>query len=260
MRGKSKGKETEVIASATGKSVWHGRDGEVSVEQLALEYYETLGYKGQVHLHYVLYSIDLALSKSYHAEGRIILHIYTLLFWPILFDSTIPGAFETRFQSCPLDLVHDTFFSSRRAAIEDRLLEIEAGKGCEFIREADDKERPYKTWAVGVRWDDFPLDEVLLIAEVRRSGTFWRLSLTLVPQGLGSEGLSTICRLLSEEYGCRGSGVPDLIVWKEDEKKSMFVEVKGPGDQLRENQRVWQISFGLQALSHLPLRCGSTLC
>lgn len=47
-----------------------------------------------------------------------------------------------------------------------------------------------------------------------------------------------MCRLLCEDYANRGSGVPDLIVWKTDERKSMFVEVKGPGDNLRENQRV----------------------
>lgn len=47
-----------------------------------------------------------------------------------------------------------------------------------------------------------------------------------------------MCRLLCEDYANRGSGVPDLIVWNADEKKTMFVEVKGPGDQLRENQRV----------------------
>jgi Fanconi-associated nuclease 1 len=33
-----------------GKSVWQGRDGdEVSVETLALQYYENLGYRGFVH-------------------------------------------------------------------------------------------------------------------------------------------------------------------------------------------------------------------
>lgn len=47
-----------------------------------------------------------------------------------------------------------------------RLDEIEMGKGLELIREVDERERPMKTWAIGVRWDDFSLDDVLQIAEV----------------------------------------------------------------------------------------------
>ncbi|KAG8986284.1 hypothetical protein FRB90_004105, partial [Tulasnella sp. 427] len=202
---KPRGKENKSASwKSTGKSVWKGKNGEVSVEELALEHYETLGYKG------------------YHAEGRILLHIFTLLFWPIIFDDSIPGAFETRFQSCPLDLVHDTFFPVREEAIMRRLKQIEGGMAPEFIQEVDARERPRRTWAVGVRWDDFPLEDVLNIIE-----------------GLGGNALSAICRLLAEEYSCRGSGVPDLIIWKENAKECMFVEVKGPGDQLRENQRVW---------------------
>ncbi|KAG8909952.1 hypothetical protein FRC00_009145 [Tulasnella sp. 408] len=202
---KPRGKENKSASwKSTGKSVWKGKDGEVSVEELALEHYATLGYKG------------------YHSEGRILMHIFTLLFWPVIFDDSIPGAFETRFQSCPLDLVHDTFFPVRQEAIMQRLKQIEGGMACEFIRETDERERPRKTWAIGARWDDFPLEDVLNIVE-----------------GLGGNALSVICRLLAEEYSCRGSGVPDLIIWKEDVKECMFVEVKGPGDQLRENQRVW---------------------
>ncbi|KAG8887334.1 hypothetical protein FRB98_000203 [Tulasnella sp. 332] len=206
-RGNIPGKENQDAMAQvrpTGKSVWKGRGGEVSVEQLALEHYESLGYKG------------------FHAEGRILVHLFTLLLWPILFDFTIPGAFETPFQTGPLDLVHDTFYASRKDAIEERLNMIEAGHGSKFISEADARERPLRTWAVGMRWDDFCLDDVLQIAE-----------------GFGGEGLSVMCRLLCEDYGNRGSGVPDLVVWRADEKKSMFVEVKGPGDNLRENQRIW---------------------
>ena len=50
--------------------------------------------------------------------------------------------------------------------------------------------------------------------------------------------LVAICRLMCEDYGSRASGVPDLIVWNEDEGYAKFVEVKGPGDTLQENQKV----------------------
>jgi Fanconi-associated nuclease 1 len=32
--------------------------------------------------------------------------------------------------------------------------------------------------------------------------------------------------------------VPDLFLWRPEDNRAMFVEVKGPGDTLRENQKV----------------------
>ena len=50
--------------------------------------------------------------------------------------------------------------------------------------------------------------------------------------------LAVICRLMCEDYAGRTGGVPDLIVWNEEEHWAKFVEVKGPGDSLQENQKV----------------------
>ena len=47
-----------------------------------------------------------------------------------------------------------------------------------------------------------------------------------------------ICRLMCEDYVSRTGGVPDLLVWNEEEQWARFVEVKGPGDTLQENQKV----------------------
>lgn len=47
-----------------------------------------------------------------------------------------------------------------------------------------------------------------------------------------------ICRLLCEDYAGRRSGGPDLLVWNADTGGCKFVEVKGPGDNLQENQKV----------------------
>ena len=43
---------------------------------------------------------------------------------------------------------------------------------------------------------------------------------------------------MCEDYSSRTGGVPDLIVWNEAEQTAKFVEVKGPGDSLQENQKV----------------------
>ena len=43
---------------------------------------------------------------------------------------------------------------------------------------------------------------------------------------------------MCEDYSGRCGGVPDLIVWNSDSQDCKFVEVKGPGDRLQENQKV----------------------
>jgi Fanconi-associated nuclease 1 len=52
--------------------------------------------------------------------------------------------------------------------------------------------------------------------------------------------LSELCTIISEDYSSRASGLPDLVIWdvSKSEERCMFVEVKGPGDSLMENQKV----------------------
>ncbi|KAL1408877.1 hypothetical protein Q8F55_005691 [Vanrija albida] len=190
-------------AQQVGKSVWLGREGEVTVEGWVLEWWEDKGYQG------------------FHAEGSILSTLFTLLMWPVLFHP-LPGAFETRYQTAPLDLGEDTFARARRDLVDARLDAMQSNDAAlAMLRDADSRERPRGTWAVGVNWD------------------FGARELEEIVTCLGGRALSVICRMLSEEYRHRMSGVPDLIVWNIDEKEVRFVEVKGPGDQLSETQRVW---------------------
>ncbi|KAL5489948.1 hypothetical protein ACEPAI_4780 [Sanghuangporus weigelae] len=188
----------------TGKSLWYGKCGEeVNVETLVLHHYELDGYKG------------------FHSEASIVSTIWGLLFWDILFSS-VPGAFETPYQSAPLDIASECFYFARKDAVEERLQEIKDGKAPEILASADDKYRENNTMCVGVRWNDYSKQDLVEIVTC-----------------LGGEGLSVICRLFCEDYGGRHSGVPDLIVWRMKDKLAKFVEVKGPGDNLSENQKVW---------------------
>ncbi|RPD66429.1 hypothetical protein L226DRAFT_479073 [Lentinus tigrinus ALCF2SS1-7] len=189
--------------SAGGKSIWKGRDGEeVSVEQLALEHYE-----------------DKHGCKGFHSEGRIVTTLFGLLFWEIIF-APIPGAFETKYQSAPLDLAEDTFYYSRQDLIEARLEEIEQGQAAEIVEREHIKNKD--VLCIGVRWDLFSREDLVTIAKC-----------------LHPSALVAICRLMCEDYASRTSGVPDLIVWNEEGQWARFVEVKGPGDTLQENQKVW---------------------
>ncbi|KAI9232198.1 MAG: hypothetical protein BYD32DRAFT_428992 [Podila humilis] len=88
---------------ANQRPLWRNIDGsDCGVEELALSYYGTLGYKG------------------YHSENSILASLFGLLFWDILF-SPQPGVFETSYQTEPLDLRTDAFFLGRQQMITDRL-------------------------------------------------------------------------------------------------------------------------------------------
>ncbi|KAF9111855.1 hypothetical protein BGX27_004359 [Mortierella sp. AM989] len=95
---------------AQQRPLWRNIDGsDCCVEELALSYYGTLGYKG------------------YHSENSILTTLFGLLFWDILF-SPQPGVFETSFQTEPLDLRTDAFFLQRQDMIMDRIDSISKSK------------------------------------------------------------------------------------------------------------------------------------
>ncbi|KAF9927607.1 hypothetical protein FBU30_003029 [Linnemannia zychae] len=88
------------------RPLWRNIDGsDCNVEELALSYYGTLGYKG------------------YHSENSLLATLFGLLFWDILF-SPQPGVFETQFQTEPLDLRTDAFYLQRQEMILDRIAQI----------------------------------------------------------------------------------------------------------------------------------------
>ena len=132
-------------------------------------------------------------TSRFHSEGSIVTTLFALLMWPILF-SALPGAFETPYQTAPLDLGEDTFAPARVEVFEARLeLMSKTSEALEMLREADDRERPRGTWAVGVNWE-FSRDDLREILEC-----------------LGGKAMSGVCRMLGEEYRHRVSGVPDLM-------------------------------------------------
>lgn len=131
-----------------GKSIWKGEGEEVvNVETYALQHYERLGYKG------------------YHCEGRIVTTLFGLLFWDIIF-APVPGAFETPYQTAPLDIFEDTFYYAREDLIEKRLDDISTNHARQIIQNVDAEHRERGTWCLGVRWDLFPKEDLLEIAEV----------------------------------------------------------------------------------------------
>ncbi|KDN45269.1 hypothetical protein K437DRAFT_268448 [Tilletiaria anomala UBC 951] len=195
----SAGDEYQTTRKETKESmatVWRGLDGQpCRVEALCLQHYAMQGFKG------------------YHSEGGVLVMLYVLLMWDIIYQP-IEGAFETAYQNAPLDINTDAFAVSRGADIRQRLHRIQNDGGLDLIRETDERERPRKTWAVGCRWDTYPLKDLLEIAEC-----------------LGGYSLSVICQVFSEEWEHCSSGLPDLCIWRH---RNHLEEQESKGDELQE--------------------------
>ncbi|RVX69175.1 hypothetical protein B0A52_07151 [Exophiala mesophila] len=153
----------------------------VSVEAMCLSHYrKIMGYKG------------------YHCEGGILRTLFGLLFYDILFfEPYIPNVFQTPYQTCPLDLHTDSFYSSRVHEITRRVNEISNGDGLEIVRRVWNQHFEARTCIVGVRWDEFDRDDLFELIEC------WD------PSALG-----TVMLVMAQEYQARGGGIPDLMLWK----------------------------------------------
>lgn len=191
-------------------------EGECSVEHMCLSSYRELGWKG------------------YHSEGGILRTLFAYLFYDILF-LYIPNVFQTEFQTCPLDLHTDAFYPSRMSEVNARLNDISNGQAPDLIQRVWSEQSERKTCVVGLDWT-FEREDLLEIAKC------WR-----------PEALSTVMKVMVQEYGQRGGGVPDLFLWRNlpapddqgDNKVAadcgevMFAEVKSENDRLSDTQRMW---------------------
>jgi Fanconi-associated nuclease 1 len=91
--------------------------------------------------------------------------IFALLFWDIIF-ADVPGAFETPYQTAPLDLAEETFYYARKEMIETRLKEVQEGQARAILERHDDAYREKNTWCVGVQWDICGKQDLVEIVEV----------------------------------------------------------------------------------------------
>lgn len=245
LNGSRRNSEQNTVASKSAidnrgaKTIWvdpappttaNGKPGEerevhaeCSVEEMCLSSYRSLGYKG------------------YHSEGGILRTLFAYLFYDILF-LYIPNVFQTEFQTCPLDLHTDAFYPSRMSEVHARLNEISNGAAGRLIEEVWNAHFERKTCVIGLDWT-YGLEDLRDIA-------------VCFPPA----ALSTVMKVMVQEYGQRGGGVPDLFLWKckeesegSDDRKStggmlgeggcngevMFAEVKSENDRLSDTQRMW---------------------
>lgn len=198
-----------------GKSVFVTEGGDptnpttilCSVEELALDYYRRSGF-----------------DQGIHGEGSTFSTLCGLLLWDIIFMDGIPDVFRNAYQASPLDLLTDSFFSSREQALEARLQLIHSAPA-ESLRAWVTEAWQAQQGRVAslVSWDRF---------------TSLQQAQDLV-SCLGGPVLSGVCRRLAADFRhCRG-GLPDLVVWNSQSHHCKLVEVKGPSDRLSCKQMIW---------------------
>ena len=64
------------------------------------------------------------LGPGIHAEGSIWRCLMGLLMWDIVYMDGIPDTFHNAYQSFPLDCHFDSFYTSRKGAIDAKLEEM----------------------------------------------------------------------------------------------------------------------------------------
>lgn len=145
-----------------------------------------------------------------------------LLFWDIIFLPQV-GAFANAFQRGPLDLYEKTFYASRKNAIDERLNALLAGQGPTLMETHLHAKKGLANTLVN--WEYFERIP-------------WREMISVFPP----THLFRIVSRMLEDLGQHRAGFPDLLFWNGSHHYRLL-EVKGPHDRLRENQRAWLAYF-----------------
>ena len=183
------------------------------VEELALEMFRAEGWRGL------------------HAENVLLKALVGLAAWELVF-APAPGAFLHRFQAAPLDWGRPGFLERRAdpwRRLRERLRRERHRAGIrERLHSKAGLQNPLVSWSHLQDADNAEL---------------WRRGLCVLLEALPGRVLAeAAARLLEHPAEC-GHGLPDLLLWKEDEAGALrewrLVEVKGPGDRLFLAQRLW---------------------
>lgn len=157
------------------------------------------------------------LGPGVRAENALFLAFFGLLCWEELF-LPVPGMFQQPFQGAPLDIDSPHFYGPRRAAFEGR---FEALRGADLARLVRQQFASHQGEANRfVRW-----------------GLWTGEALAEIAERLGAEALVAVLERIARSPKRHGSGMPDLLVWPED--RVALVEVKGPGDSVHLEQKLW---------------------
>ena len=171
-------------------------------------------------------------GHAWHLENALPLGLFGLAYWDWAF-APVAGMFVNAFQTAPIDLFWPDFFTARRALCADPLALDDAGLRARMAATAASRR------GVANRLVDW---------RAWRPGVLERL-LDAMPM----QDVRKLLRLVAEDLQGARTGFPDLtVVYGAGAYE--FVEVKGPNDQLREQQRLWLDRLHSAGLSARVLR------
>ena len=165
------------------------------------------------------------------AENALWTTLFALLFLD-LYWLPVPDMLPTPWLDGPMDLGTPAFANNRRAAVQERLAALQAGQGLALMQLHRERWRGQRVRGLSWQgWSDEVLDQVV--------------------QGVGSPGLCAIVERLLELGWSAARGLPDLALLPGEPLRLpgsvpagvgpgfLLVEVKGPGDSLRDDQQAW---------------------
>lgn len=151
-------------------------------------------------------------NEGFHTEGRVWHLLYFLVFWDIIFDSTIKSVWISEIQTLPLDRNSPDFYKNRASAITKRIDEIENDPDMISQYAEQTFTTRFGQNAQEVDWSRF--------AEVNHLKGFIKCCPPKV--------LIEIFLRFSKDNRHSRSGFPDLVVWNTEDHTIAVIEVKGP--------------------------------
>ncbi|WP_104023926.1 VRR-NUC domain-containing protein [Vibrio hyugaensis] len=156
----------------------------------------------------------------FYAENALLNSLLGLTLWGAIF-APIEGAFINAYQHRPLDLYHSDFTDKRASLVAEALQDIKQGKTESVFENFKHKQgisNPLVSWGY--------ISEELLA-----------LALNHIPNDM----LVELFKVQLSDLKLYRNGMPDLIAFKDG--KFEWIEVKGPGDKLQDNQWRWIKEF-----------------
>lgn len=157
---------------------------------------------------------------TFYSENTLLNGLFGLAFWEEIF-APVEGAFINAYQHRPLDLYQRQFNERRHLLIKQRIEKLEF-EGFDSL--LDIYKRKFGISNPFVQWKHLPLELVTT-------------ALDTFPQAT----LIGLFKVLLSDLKLYRNGMPDLIAFKDDQYH--WVEVKGPGDKLQDNQLRWMREF-----------------
>ena len=188
-----------------GKVKYLFENNELFVEELAMKYYENMGY------------------HALWTENYYWWFLMALIFWDEIF-APIKGVFNpmplySRMNDIPNDFFKPEFYQKRKNLINNRLMKLQNSDLTSEISQSYNENygkccRPIEDW------NRYNLNELLIPSRIMDKNAF----------------LGILTRLITNFINKR-SGLPDLIVFNDDQL--FFSEVKSEKDKISDNQREW---------------------